>query len=246
METSDHRPRVAAQRRERMRSRLLSSTLQLVAAQGASLTSIDDVIAAAGVSRGTFYKYFQSPQDLVQELATKMARDLVCLADPVVRERDDPAERIACGIRLVCRLALHDPVAAGFLVQLGWPDTQGPNLLLDFVRRDIDEGIRRGRFRSMPMSLALNMVSGAAIGAIHCMLKPDCDPNFAELTAAAVLRSLGVANQVSESVANKPLGRVPPLPDSLATSVISAHDGQDSAASQPARPTPTGARRRKS
>lgn len=229
-----------------MRSRLLSSTLQLVAAQGASSTSIDDVIAAAGVSRGTFYKYFQSPQALVQELAIKMARDLVCLADPVVRERDDPAERIACGIRLVCRLALQDPVAAGFLVQLGWPDTQGPNLLLDFVRRDIDEGIRRGRFRPMPMSLALNMVSGAVIGAIHCMLKKDCDPNFAELTAAAVLRSLGVANQVSETVANKPLGRVPPLPDGLATSLISAHDGRDSAVSEPARQPHKGARRRKS
>lgn len=245
METSDHRPRVAAQRRERMRLRLLSSTLQLVAAQGATATSIDDVIAAAGVSRGTFYKYFDSPQALVQELAIKMARDLVCLADPVVRERDDPAERIACGIRLVCRLALHDPVAAGFLVQLGWPDTQGPNLLLDFVRRDIKEGMERDRLRPMPTPLALNMVSGAVIGAIHCMLKPDCEPNFAELTAAAVLRSLGVAHQVAESVANKPLGRIPPLPDSLATSLISAHDGRDSAEPQPTRPPGKGERRRK-
>jgi hypothetical protein len=44
-------------------------------------------------------------------------------------------------VRLVARLALHHPAAAGFLVQLGWPDTQGENVLLDFVRRDLAEGM---------------------------------------------------------------------------------------------------------
>ena len=107
-----------------MRTRLLGSALQLVAAKGPGATSIDDVIAAAEVSRGTFYKYFPSPDALVRELAVEVAKDLVYLADPVVRERDDPAERVACGIRLVARLALHHPAAAGFLVQLVWPDTQ--------------------------------------------------------------------------------------------------------------------------
>src|SRR4030095_10645030 len=85
MDSQDHRPRVAAERRERMRSRLLSSALQLVAAQGPSSTSIDDVIAAAEVSRGTFYKYFPSPEALVQELAFEVAKDLVYMADPVGR-----------------------------------------------------------------------------------------------------------------------------------------------------------------
>src|SRR6185369_14516799 len=101
MAIQDHRPRVAAERRERMRSRLLSSALQLIAEQGPAATSIDDVIAAAEVSRGTFYKYFPSPEALVQELALEVAKDLVYLADPVVQEREDPAERVACGIRLV-------------------------------------------------------------------------------------------------------------------------------------------------
>lgn len=220
MESQDHRPRVAAQRRERMRSRLLSSALELVAAQGPAATSIDDVIAAAEVSRGTFYKYFLSPQALVQELAYEVAKDLVCLADPVVRERDDPAERVACGIRLVARLALHHPAAAGFLVQLGWPDTQGPNVLLDFVRRDLAEGIKRGRFREMPMPLALNMVSGAVIGAIHCMLKPACEPDFAEMTAAAALRALGVPGKSADALAYKRLEPITDFPEGLLAATL--------------------------
>ncbi len=132
-----------------------------------------------------------------------------------MRLRDDPAERVACGIRLVARLALHHPAAAGFLAQLGWPDTSGQNVLLDFVRRDLQEGMRRGRFREMPMSLALNMVSGAVIGAIHCMLKPSCEPDFAEMSAAAVLRALGVAPQTAAAVACKPLQAITAFPEGL-------------------------------
>jgi TetR/AcrR family transcriptional regulator, ethionamide resistance regulator len=223
MEIQDHRPRVAAERRERMRSRLLSSALQLVAAKGPAATSIDDVIAAAEVSRGTFYKYFSSPQALVQELAFELATDLVHLADPVVRERDDPAERVACGIRLVARLALQHPAAAGFLVQLGWPDTQGQeNALLDFVRRDLAEGMKRGRFREMPMPLALNIVSGAVIGAIHCMLKPSCEADFAEMTAAAALRALGVAGRTADALAYRPLKPVTAFPEGVLAATLPA------------------------
>jgi TetR/AcrR family transcriptional regulator, ethionamide resistance regulator len=229
MESPDHRPRVAAKRRERMRSKLLSSTLQLVAAQGPSSTSIDDVIAAAGVSRGTFYKYFPSPQALVQALALRVAKDLICLADPVVRERDDPAERVACGIRVVCRLALHHRAAAGFLGQMGWPDTQEPNLLLGFVRRDIEDGMRRGRFRAMPMSLALNMVAGATLGAIHCMLKPDCEPDFAEMTAAAALRALGVDSETADALSYKPLGPMAAFREGV---MSGSHDGDGSVAEE--------------
>jgi len=215
MESQDHRPRVAAERRERMRSRLLGSALQLVAARGPAATSIDDIIAAAEVSRGTFYKYFPSPEALVRELAIEVARELVYLADPVVRERDDPAERVACGIRLVARLALHHPSAAGFLVQLGWPDTHGNDVLLDFVRRDLAEGMKRGRFRTMPMPLALNMISGAVIGAIHCMLKARCEPDFAEMTAAATLRALGVTGKTADALAYKRLEPISAFPEGL-------------------------------
>jgi AcrR family transcriptional regulator len=45
-----------------MRARLLASAMQLVAEKGAAATSIDDVIGAADVSRGTFYKYSPRPR----------------------------------------------------------------------------------------------------------------------------------------------------------------------------------------
>ncbi len=206
-----------------MRGRLLASALQLVAAgKGPALTSIDDVIEAAGVSRGTFYRYFLSPDTLVRELIVEVANELIRMAEPVVLKHSDPAERVACGIRLVSRLAIHHPLAANFMVRLGWPDAQGPNLLLDFVKRDLGEGLRQGRFMRMPIELALNIVSGAVLGATHAMLKPDCEPDFAELTAAAALRALGVDGLTSDRIARQPLEAFELVDPSLLAQTLAA------------------------
>jgi AcrR family transcriptional regulator len=208
---------VAAERRERMRSRLLASAMRLVAQKGPAATSIDDVISAAEVSRGTFYKYFPSPDALVRELAIAIANELIGMAEPVVQSYDDPAERVASGMRLVARLAIDHPLAATFLVRLGWPEAQGPNLLLDFVKRDLSAGIRQGRFTPMPIGLALNIVSGAVLGATHCMLDPECESDFAEQSAAAALRGLGLDAKSAERIAHSPLKPVEILPEGLLT-----------------------------
>jgi TetR/AcrR family transcriptional regulator, ethionamide resistance regulator len=203
-EVTDHRPRVAAERRERMRSRLLRSALRLVAEKGPGSTSIEDVILAAQVSRGTFYKYFPSPDALVRELATEIANELIRIVEPMVRSHDDPAELVARGIRLGSRVAIHYPAFAGFLLRLGWPGEQGPNML-EFVRRDIEEGFRRGRFLRMPMALALNIVAGAVLGAIHGMMGSECKEDFSGQAAAVALRALGVDAAAADAIANTPL-----------------------------------------
>jgi AcrR family transcriptional regulator len=235
MKTLDHRPRVAAERRERMRLRLLTTALQLVAEKGPAAMSIDDVISAAEVSRGTFYKYFPSPEVLVRELALEIANELIRMAEPVVLGYEDPAERVACGIRLVSRLSIHHPVVASFLVRLGWPDARGPDILLDFVRRDLNAGIRRGRFKRMPIELALNIVAGSVLGATHCMLEPDCEADFAEQTAAAALRALGVDAKSAERIATRPLQAVETLPEGLLADTL-ARSQRRNATTRPAAP----------
>jgi AcrR family transcriptional regulator len=215
MQTQDHRQRVAAERRERMRVRLFASAIRLVAEKGPAATSIDDVISAAEVSRGTFYKYFPSPDVLVRELAIAIANELIVMAEPVVLSYDDPAERVSSGLRLVARLAIDHPLAATFLVRLGWPDARGPSMLLDFLKQDLSDGIRQGRFTRMPIALAVNVVTGAVLGATYCMLEPECESDFAEQSAAATLRALGLDAKSAERIACSPLKPVEILSEGL-------------------------------
>ena len=76
MSVQDHRPRVAAERRERMRLRLLSTAVRIGAEKGPAAITIDDVVVGAEVSRGSFYKYFPSTDALLREVATQIANEL--------------------------------------------------------------------------------------------------------------------------------------------------------------------------
>lgn len=206
----DHRPRVAAERRERMRLRLLGTAFRISAEKGPASMSIDDVVAGADVSRGTFYKYFPSTDALVREVGVEVANELIRMAEPVVLGIDDPAERVSCGIRLVARTAIEQPVVAAFIVRLGWPDVRGPGILLDFLRRDLSAGLRQGRFARMPVTLALNIVCGTVLGAAHCMLAPDCQRDFAEQAAGAALRGLGIDAEEARQISTRRLRPVVP------------------------------------
>ena len=205
MPVQDHRPRVAAERRERMRLRLLSTAVRIGAEKGPAALTIDDIVVGAEVARGSFYKYFPSIDALLRDVATQIANELIRMADPVVLSFEDPAERVASGIRLVSRAAVDHPAVAAFLVRLGWPDVRSPDILLDFVRRDLSAGIRKRRFARMPITLALNIVAGAVLGATHCMLHDDCEADFAEQTAAAAMRALGLPPDEAKSVSTRRL-----------------------------------------
>ena len=67
----------------------------------------------------------------------------------------------------------------------------------------------------MPIALGLNIVAGAVLGASHCMLAPGCEPDFAEQTAAAALRALGVDAQTAARISSTPLKPVEVLPQGL-------------------------------
>jgi AcrR family transcriptional regulator len=201
MEKQDHRTRVAAERRERMRRRLFGSGLQLVAKQGPAATSIDQVIQAAEVSRGTFYKYFESPDALFDELSLELANEMIRIAEPEVMRIEDPAQRVATGMRLVIEMAISSKEVAGFLVRLGWPDVSSRPVLFEFVQRDLEEGMRKGRFSEMPVRLAVNIVSMTVIGTVHLMLAPRPPRDLAAQAVASALRALGVSQKEAARLA---------------------------------------------
>lgn len=201
LEFNDHRPRVAAQRRERMRARLIEGAMSLVAQQGPAATSIDDVINAAQVSRGTFYKYFDAPATLVHAVADELSNEILRLIDPIVQESEDPVVRMATGMRLALGLANQHPVLAGFISKLGWPNLTPDLLMFEYVPRDLALGMQQGKFVRMDIRVALNQTAGILFGGIHTLLSGTAPEDFAEQSAAAVLMGLGVEQAMAKAVA---------------------------------------------
>src|ERR1700691_3185860 len=97
---SDHRPRVAAEKRARMRRKLVESALLVFAEKGVDASVIADVIGAAGVSRGTFYSYFRAIAELLVAVNEELNDEISTLIKAQVRPDPDPTARRWMGFRL--------------------------------------------------------------------------------------------------------------------------------------------------
>jgi TetR/AcrR family transcriptional regulator, ethionamide resistance regulator len=176
-----------------------------MAVHGPAGTSIDDVIAQAQVSRGSFYKYFETPGDLVIELAQEVSNEMLKLVDPHVLQFTDPAERIGAGIRLMLRVVRAHPVLGGFIVRLGWPNVDhSHHLFYSYVARDLRLGMRVGQFERTHLDVALNLIAGSLIGAVHTITSTSVPNNYPDQMAVCVLKGLGVkSKEVQRIVALK-------------------------------------------
>lgn len=73
--------RVLRARGRRTRQRLLDAAADVFDRRGYHRARVDDVVAAADSSHGTFYLYFTSKEDLFEQLVTEVATELRGLID---------------------------------------------------------------------------------------------------------------------------------------------------------------------
>jgi AcrR family transcriptional regulator len=79
---------LAHRKRQLVRDELTEAALKLLAFQGFERTTIDQIAAAAGVSRRTFFRYFQSKEDVIVESLRHMGEQLRSALD--ARPAEEP------------------------------------------------------------------------------------------------------------------------------------------------------------
>jgi len=68
------------------REKIVSAAMELFAKKGFDKSTVDEIVAKAGVAKGTFYLYFKSKDDLIKELAfeTMPIMSMPSLNDPYI------------------------------------------------------------------------------------------------------------------------------------------------------------------
>ena len=99
--------RVTAQRQQ-MRQDLAAAAMELFASQGYEETTVDQIAAAAGVARRTFFRYFRSKEEAIfpdhDDTLVRVA-DLLAGADPA----EHPLDVVCRGIKEVLRMYAATP-----------------------------------------------------------------------------------------------------------------------------------------
>ncbi len=198
-----------------MRARLIESAMLVFARRGVEGTVIDEVITTAGVSRGTFYHYFSTNEELLAAVAAEVGNQMLQIIDPVVRAHTDPVVRVACGVRLSLMVAQAHPHLAAFMVRVGPPALGAHSVATEVLPRDIAAGIESGRFAAMHPRLAFDLVTGPVLAGFHTLLTARVPASYPQDMAQAVLLSLGVAKAAATKAAHLPLDAIDLPADSL-------------------------------
>jgi len=194
----DHRPHVALKKRQLMRAKLLDAAMRVFAASGATAPVIDDVIREAKVSRGTFYNYFTSLDEVLvaigQALNNQMTTDIL----PVYDVLTEPRQRVATAFRLFMLRALLDPLWAGFVTRVdAWQHT---SLVAEYMSRDLEHGRASGAFELPRIDVATDFLMGASAHAIQALRQGVEAPDvYMDEAVRMALRSLGCRAEECEA-----------------------------------------------
>lgn len=189
--TRDHRVAVAELKRKKMRALLVEATLRVHAEyRGRRPPVIEDVINEAQVSRGSFYKYFNSVDEAVgavgHELSDQMTTDIL----PIYDVLKQPWQRFAVGFRVFLVRAMLDPAWAGFVTRMeAWSHD---SLVAKYMSQDLKDGLKAKQFSFVNLTCTTDLLMGASAAGIQALRRGVDDPQFYIDAAVSLgLRALG-------------------------------------------------------
>jgi AcrR family transcriptional regulator len=196
----------AGRRRARTRAALVGAAQRILAERGTTEVAVQDITDEADVGLGSFYNHFTTKAELFEAAVLDLLDDFGDQIDATRAGRDDPAERVAIGIRLTCRLAATRPAVARILVLSGPAFLVADRGLAPLALRDIRDGVQAGRFTVSGPPLAPAVVGGSVLAFLQIRLTGDeLTDQDADDLAATVLTTLGVPPQESSEIAHRAL-----------------------------------------
>jgi AcrR family transcriptional regulator len=183
----DHRTRVGEQRSARTETRILEAALRVFGERGPDAPVIDEFVQAAGISRGTFYNYFDSVEALLRATSEWTTREVVESIEEKVAVLDGPTLRFGVGLRLFFAYAERDPLWSRFVARVWF--VGGMELPL----RDIGDGIRRGHFRVPGDEAAHDLIFGGIREALRRIGAGRVPRGYGDQVAEACLQALGAS-----------------------------------------------------
>ncbi|HEU4620185.1 MAG TPA: TetR/AcrR family transcriptional regulator [Gammaproteobacteria bacterium] len=198
-------PKLGA-KRERTRKKILEAAFALIGNEKGLTVRIEEICAAARISRGTFYNYFTSLEGLFEVLAIELSHDLnralVASFDAQVRSH---AEGANAAIQHYLNYARRDPAWAWAMVHLS---AFGPSFggeAWEACYHSIAQGIEAGEFDVPNATVGRDLMTGTVLATVRTMLRSDGGPSDPRTVAYHLLRALGVSHSRAREIADSPL-----------------------------------------
>ena len=188
--------RTQAQRTEATTGQLLDAARKLFAADGYNATALEDVVAAAGVTKGALYHHFSSKRDLFRAVFEREQAALARVCHDAYTRESGSWEGFHAGCRAfleevldpgVQRIAVLDGPAV-----LGWETVREieAGYTLAMIETGLREAIDEGRIGPRPTGPLAHMLFGALCEGAMTVARSGGDQREAMREVARELDSL--------------------------------------------------------
>lgn len=177
------------ERRESTRSAVLAAAQLLFAENGYAGTSIQDIIEAAGISRGALYHHFKSKEAIFAAVFLTTSADAVREAGSRIPSGVGPRDSLISGCVAWLDVVSDEPIGQILLVDgplaLGWERARAleERTSLGSMRSAIQRAIDAGELRTTSADLLARLLSATLTEAALSLR----DGGSADLEAASLL-----------------------------------------------------------
>ncbi|MEQ8801692.1 MAG: TetR/AcrR family transcriptional regulator, partial [Haliea sp.] len=190
------------------RQKMLNSAARLLAERGDHGLTIESLISEADVSRGTFYNYWDSREELVNALWDHVGHNPFAAMQAAHNQVEDHAERLSIIARHSIRQAAKDATWGWLVIYIAESEHIFHHELISYPSSELEAAMKAERVRVESFAAARDMIVGTTIAGMRQLLRNKESDNYPECLVALMLRALGLNRRDAKEVVGRPL---PPL-----------------------------------
>ncbi len=172
---------------------------------------MSELAAAAGVARGTVHSHLDSPEALFNTVAAWLSDEMHQRVVASFKGVEDPALRLALGIRFFVRRAHEEPQWGRFISRFSFSNASLQGMWAGPPTQDVRQGLAQQRydFPQAQLPSVIAMIVGTTLSAMFLVLEGHRAWREAGSDAAELmLRALGVQAEQARELSRTEL---PPL-----------------------------------
>ena len=183
-----------------MVARLLQSVMECYALHVLSgPPTVEEVVARAGVSRATFYKYFNSVDEAIGQRASELVDEMIESLKGVVGEQMRPVLQFTVALHLFLLRSVLDPAWAAFIARSDLLRPDG--VLFHGVTEHLAGSLVVGEVMFLDADAARNLAIGTMREAVRSIAQNNLSRrSFVDEVTTMILIGLGIERGAARSL----------------------------------------------
>ncbi len=183
---------IGSTKRNRTRSTLIDSAIDVFSEKGIEEASIHEITAIAGLANGTFYNHFKDKDELAMASSEAIALEIAKALDGRMSDLDRGVSRIVVASWAFLQIALSAEAWAWVLVgqYLRHPNVE--TSAFNYMQADIELAATQGELDVEVDTFLLEQIASLMMAALRRLLNGGLQPDVLSRTCENILRLLGL------------------------------------------------------